>query len=73
MSIAGTHFDAAVESLSRRIVEAEMRSTAAADALSALIRTDTVTIEAERCFAEEMTMLLVLRRQLLELRSSEGA
>lgn len=48
MSIASSHFEEAVESLSRRIVEAEMRSTAAADGLAALIRTQAETKGAER-------------------------
>jgi hypothetical protein len=48
MSTANTHFEAAVESLSRRIAEAEMRSTAAADALAALSRTEADTVEAQQ-------------------------
>lgn len=73
MSIASSHFDAAVESLSRRIVEAEMRSTPAADGLAALIRTQAQTAEAEQGLKEEMGSLLILRRQLLELRLSGSA
>lgn len=64
MSIANTHFEAAVERLSRRITEAEMRSTAAADALATLTRTEGDTAEAEQRFKEEMDALWVLRRQL---------
>ncbi len=63
----------ALENLSRRIAEAEMRSTAAANGLAALIRTQAETAEAEQRFNEEMTALLILRRQLVELRLSEGA
>ena len=70
MSSARPNFEAAVESLSRRIVEAEMRSTAAADGLAALIRAQA---ETERRLDEEMDALSILRRQLLELRLSEGA
>ncbi|WP_456685336.1 hypothetical protein [Bradyrhizobium sp. P5_C11_2] len=73
MSIANTHFEAAVESLSRRIVEAEMRSTAAADALAALTRTEADTAEADQRFKEEMDALWVLRRQFWELRAAESA
>lgn len=40
MSITNTHYEEAVASLIRRIVEAELRSTAAADRLAALIRTE---------------------------------
>lgn len=73
MSIANTQFEEAVAGLSRRIVAAEMRSTAAADALAALTKAEDDTIEAERWFNEEMDALWVLRRQLWELRSSEGS
>jgi hypothetical protein len=73
MGIANTHFEAAVESLSRRIVEAEMRSTAAAHALAALMRIEGDTAEAELQLNEEMDALWILRRQLWELRSLEGA
>jgi hypothetical protein len=73
MSIASTHFEAAVEALSRRIVEAEMRSTEAAEALAALTRTEVETVEAQRQLWEEMDALLALRQQLWELRSSDGA
>ncbi|MGW8788652.1 hypothetical protein, partial [Heyndrickxia sporothermodurans] len=72
MSIASTHFEAAVESLSRRIVDAEMRSTAAAEALAALTKTEADTIEAQRQLWEEMDALLALRQELWELRSSKG-
>ncbi|MGU3661817.1 hypothetical protein [Methylobacterium fujisawaense] len=73
MNIANTHSEEAGESLSRRIVEAEMRSTAAADALAALTRTEADTVEAEQRFNEEMDALLSLRQQLWELRSPYGA
>lgn len=73
MSIANTHFEKAVERLSRRIVEAEMRSTAAADGLAALIRAQAETKEAEERLKEEMDALLALRRQLLKLRLSEDS
>jgi hypothetical protein len=73
MSIASTHFEAVVESLSRRIVEAQMRSTAAADRLAALTRTEADTVEAQRQLWEEMDALLALRQQLWDLRSLEGA
>lgn len=53
--------------LNRRLVEAEMRSTAAADALTTLIRAELDTLEAERCLDEAMDTLLVLRRELAEL------
>ena len=72
MSIASTHFEAAVKSFNRRIVEAEMRSTAAADGLAALIRTQAESAEAEQQLKEEMAALLILRKQLLELRLSGG-
>jgi hypothetical protein len=72
MSVAGTHFEAAVEALSRRIVEAEMRSTAAAEALADLTKTEVETVEAQRQLWEEMDALLALRQQLWELRSSDG-
>ncbi|MHB2207992.1 hypothetical protein [Methylobacterium sp. CM6257] len=72
MSTADTQFEAAVERLSRRIAEAEMRSTAAADALTTLTRTEGETAEAEQRFKEEMDALWVLRRQLWELRAPEG-
>ncbi|WP_173009480.1 hypothetical protein [Methylobacterium sp. P1-11] len=48
MSIASSHFEAAVESLSRRIVEAEIRSTAAVEGLAALIMTHTVAAASAR-------------------------
>jgi hypothetical protein len=73
MSIASTHSEAVVESLSRRIVEAEMRSTAAADALAALTGTEDDTDEAEQRFKAEMDALWVLRRQLWGLRAPEDA
>ncbi|MHB2204933.1 hypothetical protein [Methylobacterium sp. CM6257] len=73
MSTANTHSEEAVAGLNRRIVEAEMRSTAAADALAALTRTEGDTAEAEQRLNEEMDALWVLRRQLWELRASEGA
>jgi hypothetical protein len=73
MSIANTQFEAAVESLSRRIAEAEMRSTAAADRLAALTGTEADTVEAQRQLWEEMDALWVLRLQLWGLRASEGA
>lgn len=73
MSIASTHFEAAVERLSRRITEAEMRSTAAADALAALSRAGADTLEAQQQLWAEMDALWVLRRQLWDLRVSEGA
>ncbi|MGT2477921.1 hypothetical protein ACU4GR_01390 [Methylobacterium oryzae CBMB20] len=73
MSIANTHFEAAVESLSRRIAEAEMRSTAAAGALAALSRTEAATVEVQQQLWAEMDALWVLRRQLWELRASEDA
>ena len=72
MSIASTHFEEAVESLSHRILEAELRSTAAADALATLTRTEADTVEAQRQLWEEMDALLALRQQLWELRSSDG-
>jgi hypothetical protein len=59
--------------LSRRIAKAEIRSTAAADALTSLTRTDGDTAEAEQRLKEEMDALWVLRRQLRELRVSESA
>ncbi len=73
MSIVSSHFEAAVEGLSRRIVEAEMRSTAAAEGLAALIRTQAETTGAEQRLKEEMGALSILRRQLLELRLSGSA
>ena len=53
--------------LSSRIAEAEMRSAAAAEALTALIKTDTDTTEAEQHFNEAMDALLDLRQQLAEV------
>lgn len=73
MSAARTHLVAVVADLNRRIAEAEMRSTAAADALAALTRTGADTIEAERQLWEEMDTLQALRRQLLELRFLNSA
>ncbi|MGT2482320.1 hypothetical protein ACU4GR_33605 (plasmid) [Methylobacterium oryzae CBMB20] len=73
MSSADTHFEAAVESLSRRIAEAEMRSTARADALAALSRAGADTVEAQQQLWAEMDVLWVLRRQLWELRAPEDA
>ena len=73
MSIGRSHFEAAVKSLSRRIVEAEMRSSAAADGLAALIRTQAETVGAEQQLKEEMAALLILRRQLLEHRLTGDA
>lgn len=72
MGIANTHFEAAVESLSRRIVEAEMRSTAAAVAFAALIRVNLDTAEAERHLSTELDTLQVLRGELSEFRSQGG-
>jgi hypothetical protein len=72
MSIVGCRFEAAAESLSRRIAEAEIRSTAAADRLAALTATEADTVEAQRRLWAEMDALLALRRQLWELRSQGG-
>ena len=72
MSAPSTQAEDAVADLNRRIVEAEMRTTAAADALAALVRTEADTAEAERWFNEEMDALLTLRQQLWEFRSPEG-
>jgi hypothetical protein len=66
MSTADIHFREAVAGLSRRIAEAEMRSTVAADALAAVTRDGADTVEAERRFNEEMDALLALRQQLAE-------
>jgi hypothetical protein len=71
MSIDNTHFEEGAESLGRRITEAEMRSTAAATGLAALIRIEADTAQAERRLQEEMDELLLLRRRLWELRSPE--
>ncbi|MCJ2019041.1 hypothetical protein MKK84_16585 [Methylobacterium sp. E-065] len=68
MSIVTSHFEAAIESLSRRIVEAEMRSTAAAGALSVLIRSGFDTSEVEQRLNEEIDRLLIGRWWLLKLR-----
>jgi hypothetical protein len=73
MSIVSSHFEAAVESLSLRIVEAEMRSSSVAEGLAALIRAQAETTDAEQRLKEEMGALLILRRQLLELRLSEAS
>jgi hypothetical protein len=73
MSIANTHFEAAVESLGRRIAEAEMRSTAAADRLAALTGTEADTTMVEQQLWAEMDALWVLRRQLWKLRASDDA
>lgn len=73
MSTADTHFEAAVESLSRRIAEAEMRSTAAVDALAAVSKTEADTVEAQQQLWEDMDALLVLRLQLLRCLSSNSA
>lgn len=53
--------------LHRRIAEAELRSTAATRALTALIGTEADTTEAERRLNGELDRLLVLRRQLADL------
>jgi len=66
MSTASTTSEAVVANLNRRIAEAELRSTAATDALAALIRSEADATEAERHLYEEMATLLVLRRQLAE-------
>ena len=71
MSIANTQTEDAIADLNRRIAEAEMRSTAAADRLAALTRTEADTVEAQRQLWEEMDTLMALRRQLWELRSLE--
>jgi hypothetical protein len=71
MSTASTQTGDGVADLNRRIVEAEMRSTAAADRLAALTRTEADTVEAQRQLWEEMDTLMALRRQLWELRSLE--
>ena len=68
MSIVTPHFEAAIESLSRRIVEAEMRSTAAAGALSVLIRSGFDTSKVEQRLNEEIDRLLIGRWWLLKLR-----
>ena len=73
MNGARTHLEAAKADLNRRIAEAEMRSTAAADRLAALTRTEADTVETERQLWEEMDTLQALRRQLWELRVSDGA
>ena len=73
MSAARTHLEATVADLNRRIAEVEMRSTAAADGLAALTRTEADTVEAERQLWEEMDTLQALRLQLWELRLSDGA
>lgn len=73
MSDADIHFAEAVADLRHRIVEAEMRLTAAADALTALIKTGSDTAEVEQRLNEEMDRLLVLRRRLVELQLPEVA
>jgi predicted nucleic acid-binding Zn-ribbon protein len=73
MSIANTQTEDAIADLNRRIAEAEMRSTAAADRLAALTRSEADTIEAQQQLWEEMDALLTLRHQLWGLRSSDGA
>lgn len=75
MSSPGPHSKDAAADLSRRIADAEMRSTAVADRLAALTMTEAEAeaMEAQQRLWEEMDALLTLRRQLWELRSSEGA
>ncbi|CAA2161210.1 hypothetical protein MBRA_06370 [Methylobacterium brachiatum] len=64
MTDAGTSAAEAIVGLNRRITEAEMRSTAATDALAALARTGGDTVQAEQMLWEEMDALRALRRQL---------
>ncbi|MGX9984646.1 hypothetical protein [Methylobacterium fujisawaense] len=59
--------------MNRRIAEAEMRSTAAAEWLAALTKTEADTVEAQRQLWAEMDALWVLRRQLWKLRAPEDA
>jgi hypothetical protein len=59
--------------LGRRIAEAEMRSTAAADRLAALTGTEADTTMVEQQLWAEMDALWVLRRQLWKLRASDDA
>ena len=73
MSSPGPNSEDAVANLSRRIAEAEMRSTALADALAELTRIEADTVAMERRFNEEMDALLSLRQQLWGLRLPEGA
>lgn len=72
MSEASADHEAALAALTRRITEAEMRSTAAAQGLSALAKTEADTAEAEQQLDQQMDTLLDLRRRLWELRSLEG-
>lgn len=72
MSEADADHEAAIADLTRRIAEAEMRSTAAAEGLATLAKTGADTAEAERQLDEQMDTLLDLRRQLWELRSPKG-
>lgn len=67
MSDTRTYLQETAADLNRRIASAQMRSTVAADALAALIRTGVETAEAEQHLNAEMDTLLVLRRQLAEL------
>jgi hypothetical protein len=73
MSAARTHLVVTLADLNRRIAEAEMRSTTAADGLAALTRTEADTVEAERQLWKEMDTLQAMRRQLSELRFLSGA
>ncbi len=73
MNAPGPHSEDAVADLNRRIAEAEMRSTAAAEWLAALTKTEADTVEAQRQLWAEMDALWVLRRQLWKLRAPEDA
>ncbi len=63
-----TPFRDCCESLHRRIVKAEIRSTLAAGALTVLIRSGSDSSKVEQRLDKEIDRLLILRWQLLELR-----
>lgn len=73
MSVSNSQAGEAIADLNRRIAEAENCSTAAANALGALARTDADTIQAKQMLWEEMDALRGLREQFCELQKLEGA
>jgi hypothetical protein len=72
MTDASTSPAEAMVSLKRRIAEAEMRSSAAADALAALARCEADTVQAEQMLWKGIDALRALRQQLWELQLLEG-
>lgn len=72
MNIASASSEETVTSLKRRIAEAEMRSTAAADWLVALTRTGSDSVGVEQRLWNKMDALLALRQQIWKFQFPEG-